>query len=261
MVVMIIYFLIGAFAGLMSGMIGIGGGVIVVPLLALVFNKLDYNSAVIMHLAAGTSLACMVITSARALYEHNKRHVDFWDIYKQLVPGLIIGTVLGVFLAHFLYSKVLSILFGIFLLLNAMKMFLQPHKTGHTLPHRWGMSGMGFAIGTPSGLLGISGSTFSIPFLVHCNVDMRSVILVSLAVSFTVALIGSICVFITGSFATGLPAHTIGYIYYPAWFFVTLGSVIILPLGVSLSHRLPVIVLKRVFSVLLLVLAIHMLWW
>jgi uncharacterized membrane protein YfcA len=257
----LIYFLIGTAAGILSGLVGIGGGVLIVPMLAMTFQKLNYNPAVIMHLAAGTSLSSMAITCARSLYAHMQRHVPFWDIYKKLAGGVIVGTIVGVFLAHFLHSQILGILFGIFLFLIAIKLLLERKPNPkHTLPKQWGMSTAGFAIGTQSGILGVSGGIFSIPFLMHCNVEMRAIILVSIAVSFTVAFVGSICVLISGSFATGLPPHTIGYVYYPAWFFVTLGSVLFSPLGVWLSYRLPAETLKKTFASLLLVLAIHMVW-
>jgi uncharacterized membrane protein YfcA len=260
-IIAVIYFITGACTGIMSGLIGTGGGIIIVPMLAFLFQKQGFNSSVIMHMAVATSLAIMIVTTFAALLAHLRRHISFWKVYKLLSPGIILGTILGVILANFLRSSVLEFLFGVFLLIMSIRMFLGTSSNKQqTLPGRYEMSGMGLLMGMVSGLLGVGGATLGVPFLIRSNVEMRSAILVSIAVSLTIAIIGSLSVVVVGEFVAGLPAHTIGYIYYPAWFFVALGSASFSALGADLSHRLSVPVLKKVFAVLLLVLGIHMLW-
>ena len=256
------YFIIGVFAGTMSGLLGIGSGVIVVPALALLFSYQHVTSSLIMHMAAGTSLASMVVTTSRALYGHLHRRVPFWEIYRKFILGVILGTIAGAVLAHYLHSRTLGIIFGIVVLLFGMKMFFQKSSklSKHRLPGKIGCSLVGFIIGGKSGLLGLGGGTFSIPFLTHCSVSMRQAVVISAAIGVTVAVIGSITFAITGMHAAGLPQWSTGYIYWPAWLGIIAGSLCFVPLGVKLSHRLQTAILRRVFAIFLLIVGLHMLY-
>jgi len=118
-----IYLLIGIIAGILAGMLGIGSGVFVVPALAFVFGREHFPPALIMHVAAGTSLATIAVTTTRALLSHLKRKIPFWFVYKRLFPGVIVGVVAGAVLAHFLHSHTLSIIFGVIIFLLGLKMF------------------------------------------------------------------------------------------------------------------------------------------
>jgi len=254
------YFFIGVLAGTLSGLLGIGGGIVVVPGLALLFSLQDMPSALIMHMAAGTSLAIMIFTASRSLLAHLKRHIPFWNIYRQLFPTIIVGVVGGVVFAHFLHSNLIEIIFAIFLLLVAIRMFFMRRYEGeHRLPGQFGMSAMGVAIGVKSGLLGVGGGALAVPFLTHCHVPMRQVVVISSAVSLTVALVGAVSFAITGLHAQGLPAWSLGYINCKAWLPVALGSMLFAPLGVKLSHYLSTHILRRIFAVFLVVVSFHML--
>ncbi len=253
------YFFLGAIAGTLSGLLGISGGIVVVPGLAFLFSLGGMPSAVVMHMAAGTSLSIMVFTTGLSLRAHSKKRIPFWDIYRRLLPGVIVGVIGGVTLAHFLHSNILSLIFGIFLLIISIKMlFERRHKEGRQLPGNAAMSAVGFAIGAKSGLLGVGGGALTVPFLSHYNVPMRTVVIVSLAVGLTVALIGSFSASITGLHAQGLPSWSTGYIYWVAWLPATLGSTLFAPIGAKLSHYLSVFVLKRIFAVFLFIVAINM---
>lgn len=260
MILIAIYFLIGSVAGMLSGLLGIGGGLLVVPALAYVFSHysiVPHN--LVMHVAAGTSLTVMIATTARSMWAHSKKGVSFWPIYRQFLPGVIVGTICGALLAHLLHSDILRIVFAIFILTVAVSMLLQRKanpKRG--LPGRVGMSICGFAIGGKSGLLGVGGGALTIPLLVYCNVSMRVAVVVSIAVGMTVAVIGSVTFLLSGLHASGLPAHSTGYIFWPACFAVALGSVVFAPLGATFSHRLSVEFLKRIFALFLLVVGVHM---
>ena len=256
------YFLIGVLAGTMSGLLGIGSGVIVVPALAILFRYQHFTSPLIMHMAAGTSLASMVITTSRSLYGHLRRQIPFWPIYRKFMPGVIFGTIVGAVIAHYLHSRTLGIIFGIVVFLLGIRMFFQKSSklSKHHLPGTLGCSGIGFIIGGKSGLLGLGGGTFSIPFLTYCSVSMRQAVVVSTAIGVTVAFIGSITFALTGMHSVGLPEWTTGYIYWPAWLGIIVGSLCFVPLGVWLSHRLPTAILRRVFAIFLLIIGIHMLY-
>lgn len=255
-----IYFFLGVFAGTMSGLLGIGGGLVVVPGLAYLFEAQHMPAETLMHMAISTSLAVMIITTSRSLRSHLKRHIPFWAIYKQLMPGIIVGATGGAVLAHFLRSNTLGVIFGIVVLLVAVKMLFEGKRPdGHRLPGRIGMASAGVVIGAKSGLLGLGGGTLTIPFLNYCNVSMRKAIVVSSATSLTVAITGSISYAIAGMGIVPMKHWMIGYIYWPAWIVVALGSVLFAPLGVYWSHKLPVLILKRIFAVFLLLVGVHML--
>lgn len=259
-IIVILYFILGAFAGTMSGLLGIGGGVIVVPGLAFLFRLQHFPTNLIMHMAAGTSLAVMIGTTLRALYAHRRHKTKFWYIYRRMMPAIVIGVILGAILAHYLNSHVIAIIFGVFIFVIGIHLLfgkkVNPHRN---LPGPLGMSAAGLVVGGKSGLLGVGGGSVTVPFLLYCNVEMRTAMVVSIATSLTVSIVGTIAVGITGLHATGLPSFTTGYIYWPAWIAVVLGSILFAPLGAALSYRIAVTWLRRLFAVFLLLVSLHLL--
>lgn len=256
-----LYFLTGAFAGTLSGLLGIGGGVIVVPALMLVFLHLGLSHAIVMHVAAGTSLAAMVVTTASSFFAHRGRGVEITPIFKRLFPAVLFGVVSGAILADFIHSHVLRIIFGVFVFFIGLRqIFLIEVPTHRKLPGSLGMNGMGLLIGVKSGLLGIGGGVITIPFLTYCNVPMRQAIGVATLISFTIAVTGTISLSITGMNETGLPPYSWGYIYWPAVLGIVCASPFFARFGAYLSHRVHVMKLKRVFGVLLLLTGLHMLY-
>lgn len=254
------YFLTGALAGTLSGLLGIGGGLLVVPALAFIYQHQHFNNRDIMQMAAGTSLAIMVITTSRSLLSHLHHKIEFWPVYSQLLPGVIVGTILGVSLAHFVHSNVLRIIFGIFVILVALKMFfLKSVNAQRQLPRKSAMASIGAIIGGKSGLLGVGGGALTVPFLTYCNVPMRQAVVISIATGMTVAAIGAVGYAIVGHGVIGRPDWSTGYIYWPAWLGVAAGSVLFAPLGARLSHVMPVPLLKKLFGVLLVVIGVKML--
>jgi uncharacterized membrane protein YfcA len=243
----------------MSGLLGVGGGTLIVPSLAYLFEWQQFPQENIMHLAIGTSLAVIFISTLRALYAHRRYLADFWSIYRHLLLPVIIGTVIGAIAAHFLHSNVLSLIFGSFVFLVSIKMFLGK-ALGHrlTLPGQFGMWTIGLAIGGKSGLLGVGGGALAIPFLTHCNVSIRTAVAVSIGIGITVSLVGSLTVSMVSFHVSGLPPWSTGYIYWPAWAGVSLGSLLMVPVGAALSHRLPVAILRRIFAFFLLIISVHM---
>lgn len=260
LIALLTFAFLGAFAGIMAGLLGIGGGLVVVPGLAFLLQYSTIPSSHLMQVAEGTSLAIMIPTTIRALFAHLKHKAEVWPVFKRMLASVIIGALAGAVLAHVVNSNVLRILFGFFVLYMAFRLWfvIQP-KPQQQLPGPVGMNIFGFIVGAKSGLLGIGGGVLTIPFLTHWNVRMQDAVAISNAVSFTVSIIGTASFIISGLMVAGLPAWTTGYVYWPAWLPVSILSLFFAPMGVKLSHILSVKVLKRIFAVFLLIVAIQML--
>ncbi len=260
--ILFIYFLLGTTAGILSGLLGIGGGVIVVPALAYIFKHEQFPDPLVMHMAVGTSLAIMVATTLRSLKSHlaYKGRGEFWAIAKQLFWAVGIGVICGALLADVLHSNVLRLFFGVFVLLIALRMFLmrRPKEQKPQLPSALRVRIAGIVMGALSGLIGIGGGTTVIPYLLHHQISMRIAVRVSIFVGLIVAVVGAVMYLLSGFNEIGLPPHSLGYIYWPAWVGTTIGSVLFAPLGTRLSYYLPSWVLRRIFACFLIVIGIHM---
>lgn len=255
----VILFLLGSIAGLLSGLLGLGGGVVVVPGLYTYFGYLHFPHQYLMHLAAGTSFAIMIFTSLRSLYSHRSYNVNFFQVYRLYAPGVALGVVIGGCLAHFFHSIVLKWLFVSIIFVTIVNLFvtkLEGNAVSYR-PNSWFTVG-GLVAGCLSGMLGIGGSVLTIPYLTFCGVSFRAALSTSVAISLTIAVVGLIVTTIMGSLAVGLPYDTIGYVFWPAVLLMALGSVIFSPLGAYLSHRMPVKTLKKCFTVFLMLVAVHM---
>ncbi len=254
------FFVVGSVAGLLSGLLGIGGGAIVVPTLAWLFHYFGFAPESIMHLAAGTSLAVMSVAMTRALMAHRRYHVEYWPVFRYWIVPVSISAVLGVIFAHYLHSAVLTVILAVVMVLIAVKMFL-PNigSKQRSLPGPVMMTASGAFIGLFSAMLGIGGSVLILPYLTYFNLDMRRALVVSLASSLTIAVVGTVAAIIVGWHRQGLPLQTIGYVYWPAWMGVVSGSLFCIPVGTWLSHRLPVPILRKIFALILLVIGTDLL--
>lgn len=254
-----IYLLTGAFVGFAAGLLGIGGGLIIVPVLA---TALTYfiDSTHVVHIAIATSLATIFVTSISSAYAHHKHGAVRWDIFKMLAFGVLAGAFIGGWLSQFVASQTLSIMFGVLELLIALNMLLamKPNPS-RELPGFVGNTAAGTVIGNLSSIVGIGGGTLTTPYLVWNNISMHQAIATSTAVSLPVALAGTVGYILAGMQTTDLPAYTTGYIYWPAFFGIILASIFTAPIGAKFSHKLPVKILKRGFGVFLLLLAVKML--
>ncbi|QLH41312.1 MAG: sulfite exporter TauE/SafE family protein [Coxiellaceae bacterium] len=242
-----------------AGLLGIGGGIIVVPALAYVFHWQGIPYDIIMQMAAGTSLAAMILSGAVAAYSHKRHGIELWPIYRLLAPGMILGTIAGAMLASLMDTRWLAVIFALLLLVTGLQMLTQTKPEGHRkLPKFWGLSFMGFLIGANSGLLGLGGGILVVPFLIYSNIPIRNALGISSLVTFTVAIVGTLSFIYTGLHVSQVPGST-GYIYWPAVLGIVAVSPIFAVLGVRLSHYLPVIFLERIFAVFLLLIGIKML--
>lgn len=257
---LLLYLALGAFAGLMAGLLGVGGGLIIVPVLAGIFQHQQMSAAVIMHLAIGTSLATIVVTSVSSVRAHHQRGAVLWPVVWRLTPGIVIGAWLGAVVADALPSAVLSKIFAVFVLVVAAQMAFGAKPAPHReLPGAPGMLATGGVIGAVSAIVGIGGGSLTVPFLTWCNTPMRQAVATSAACGLPIALAGAIGFIVTGLNAAELPAWSLGYVYGPALVGVAFASMLSAPLGAKLAHTLPAEVLKKVFAVFLMLIGVKML--
>lgn len=256
-----IYALIGVFAGLMAGLFGIGGGLVVVPGLAFVFQQTRaIPENIIMYVAVGTSLAAMIITTIASLRAHHKMGSILWSVFYKLWPGLVAGTVIGSIVAAWIPTQWLAMFFAVFLLCMAIKMLIPTdvNRKEHVL-NKWINYAINFLIGTNSGLLGVGGGILIVPYLTYCGIEIRKIAAVSNLCALVIALVGTIAFIITGYKITALIPDTIGYVYWPAVILIGIPSSLMAPVGARLNYKLPVHQLKYGFVALLILTAINML--
>lgn len=257
----IAYLVLGLFVGLFAGMLGIGGGMLLVPLLVFMFSAQDFPADRILHLALGTSLTTIVFTSLSSIRAHHMHGAVRWDIFRGAAAGLVIGTLLGAFIADWLDSRFLAIVFVIFVSYSATQMILgKKPAPSRRLPGPVGMSAGSGLVGVISSLVGAGGGVVSIPLMVMCNVPMRNAVGTSAALGLPIALAGAVGYAYTGLGEQGLPPMSLGYIYLPALIGIVIGTFVTVPFGARLAHSMPVTHLKRIFALILFALAARMLW-
>lgn len=250
----------GALAGTLAGLLGIGGGIIIVPVLAWVFKNQGVSEDVLMHVAIGTSLGTIVITSLSSIRAHQKRGAIDWIIFRDITPGIVVGGLIGAAIASAIPGQELRILFACFMLLVAAQMILggqpKPHRT---LPGRLGMNLVGTGIGTVASLMGVGGGSMSVPFLTWSNVNVRRAVATSAAIGLPIALSGAAGFLINGWNVPHRPPWTLGYINLPAFIGIVVASILFAPVGAGLAHRIPPQLLKRIFGLFLAVVGVRLL--
>lgn len=250
----------GAVAGTLAGLLGIGGGIIIVPVLALVFRNQGVPIDVLMHVSIGTSLATIVVTSLSSIRAHQKRGAIDWSVFRRITPGILFGALFGAVLADAIPGAELRTLFAIFMFLVATQMMIAGTPAPHRkLPARPGMLGAGVVIGTIAALMGVGGGSMSVPFLTWCNVHIRQAVATSAAIGLPIALAGTAGFIFTGWGSDALPAWSLGYVNLPAFTGIVIASILFAPLGARLAHTIPPKLLKRIFAVLLYVLGARIL--
>ena len=258
MIALAAYLLLGVFAGTTAGLLGVGGGLVIVPFLAWIFQAKGFSTELLMQLAVGTSLATITITSVSSLLAHHRRQGVLWPVFTRLVPGVMFGALAGALLANAIPSQGLRVFFGVFELLVAVQMgFGISPDAQRTLPGSAGLTGAGGVIGMLSALVGIGGGTMTVPFLTWCNVPMRQAVGTSAAVGLPIALAGAAGFVFTGV-GEGTPQWSLGYVYLPALAGIVVTSAAFAPLGARLAHVLPTAVLRRVFAVFLAAVGVKM---
>jgi uncharacterized membrane protein YfcA len=256
----LLYLAVGVFAGFLAGLLGVGGGLVIVPALAFIFAAEHFPAAHIMHLALGTSLASILFTSVSSLRAHHTHGAVNWTVVRGISPGIVVGTLLGSLVAAQLSTFFLKAFFIVFVYYVAAQMLLNiKPKPSRQLPGMAGLFAAGSVIGGVSSLVGIGGGTLSVPFMTWCNVKLHQAIGTSAAIGFPIAAAGALGFLLNGLMAQDLPPHSWGFVYLPALAGLVAASVVTAPFGAKMAHRLPVGMLKKIFAALLIVLGTRML--
>ncbi len=257
----LVLLLMGAGGGFAAGLLGIGGGMVLVPFITMIFTARQFAPQLVVHMAIATSLATILFTSLSSVRAHHLHGAVLWPVVRLLAPGIVLGAWLGPWIGQQLDAALLALLFAAFVAFSATQMLLnkKPAAT-RQLPGAGGMLAAGSAIGVVAGLVGAGGGFLSVPFMSWCNVKIHNAVATSAALGFPIALAGTLSNIYFGWNASQLPPYSLGYIYVPALAVIALASVAMAPLGARAAHRLPVVRLKRIFALVLYALAAYMLW-
>ena len=254
------YLAVGAMAGFLAGLLGVGGGLIIVPSLIFLFSSQHFPQTNLLHLALGTSLASIMFTSVSSLRTHHAHGAVNWQIVRRITPGIVIGTLLGSGLAALLSSSILALLFAAFVLFAATQILLDiKPKPSRQLPGRAVTFLVGIIIGIIFSLVGGGGALLSVPFMLYCNIKTHDAIGTSSAIGFPIAVSGTAGYIFAGLAQASLPPLSLGFVYLPAMLWLAVASVSTAPLGARLAHRLPVERLNKIFAVFLYIIATKML--
>jgi len=253
---LIIYLLIGAIAGFTAGLFGVGGGLIIVPILYIVFTQMNYDPNVIMHIAVGTSLATIIVTSISSVTAHHKKGAVLWRVFRNLAPGLVLGSFLGAGVADLMSGQHLQLLIGVFAVWMAYKMFRGAHAVidpNRHLPSAILQFAVGGGIGIASAIFGIGGGSLTVPFLNRHGVVMQKAVATSAACGLPIAVAGAIGFMWFGAREHIDVPNTIGYVHIYAFLGISTMSFITAKFGAKVAHRLSAAMLKKCFAGLLVV--------
>ena len=255
-----LYLTAGALAGFLSGLFGLGGGVIIVPVLIFMFTASNFSVEVITHLAIGTSLATIVVTSISSALAHQQKGAVRWDLVRWIAPGILLGAFLGGLFAASLSGPMLQLLFGVLMVLVAIQLLLSPTFRLVVNPGKKILGSAGIIIGSISSLLGIGGGTLSTPFLASIGVSIRQAVGSAAACGLPIALAGGFTYLFSGLDNKALPQGSLGYIFIPAWIGIVATSIPFARFGAIVAHKLNEQILKGFFAVVILILGIRFIW-
>jgi uncharacterized membrane protein YfcA len=248
-----LFLLLGTLVGVIAGLFGVGGGLIIVPALIWGLPSVGVSPQHATHIAVGTSLATIVLTSISAIYAHQKRAAVLWREVALLTPGILLGAWLGGLLAGSLEAGMLQRIYGLFAVLVGLNLLFGKSPITHRLNPGRGLMGLaGAMIGLVSALVGIGGGSMTVPFLYAGGVEMRKAVATSSACGLPIALAGTLSFIYVGWGLEGLPTGSSGYVYWPVALIIVITSTLLAPFGAALAHRLPGDRLQRVFGVFLL---------
>ena len=252
--------LLGTCTGFLAGLLGIGGGMLMVPFMTFILSSKGFPADYTVKMAVATSLATICFTSLSSVRAHHQRGAVLWPVARLLAPGILVGSALGAQIAVALPGKVLGVLFALFVGFSATQMFLdRKPKPTRTLPRGPGMFAMGGLIGMLSALVGAGGAFISVPFMTWCNVKIHNAVGTSSALGFPIALAGTLGYVWAGIGMPQMPAGSVGYIYLPALVIISIASMAMAPLGARTAHRMDIRPLKKVFATVLYGLAAYFL--
>ncbi|HRM14779.1 MAG TPA: sulfite exporter TauE/SafE family protein [Acinetobacter parvus] len=253
---LIIYLLIGAIAGFTAGLFGVGGGLIIVPILYIVFTQMNYDANVIMHVAVGTSLATIIVTSISSVMAHHKKGAVLWQVFRNLAPGLVLGSFMGAGIADLMSGQHLQLVIGVFAVWMAYKMFRGAHvlvDANRHLPSPPLQFVAGGGIGVASAIFGIGGGSLTVPYLNRHGVVMQKAVATSAACGLPIAVAGALGFMWFGAKEQIDVPNTIGYVHIYAFLGISVMSFITAKFGAKVAHRLSPSMLKKCFAGLLVV--------
>jgi len=254
------YLLIGAGVGFLAGLLGIGGGMLQVPLMVLVFTAKGFPAEHLMHMSLATAMATIPFTSASSVTAHHLHGNVDWLTVRRMIAGLIAGAGLGALSTGLIPGRPLAVFFTFFLFYAAINMLLNlKPRSARSLPGRGAMAVVGAAIGFTASLLAAGAAFITIPFMTWCGVGLKRAIGTAAAVGFPLSVAASVGYVLAGSSQPGLPQYSLGYVYLPALAMIVIASVPMAPLGAKVSARVPVKPLRWFFAAMLLTLAVRML--
>jgi uncharacterized membrane protein YfcA len=253
---------LGAFTGFFAGLLGIGGGLVMVPTLTMMFaEQAGFPPGEVLRMALGTSMATILFTSLSSLRAHHKHHAVLWKVFVQITPGILLGTLLSTLVASKVPAGPLALFFTVFVCFVALQMVLNlKPKPSRELPGPAGVFAVGTGIGALSALVAIGGGALTVPFLTWCNVRVQKAIGTSAALGFPIAAGGTLGYIFNGWEQAGLPDGSLGFVHLPALAWMVPPSMLVAPFGARLTHTLPMATLKRIFACLLIALAMKMVW-
>lgn len=256
---LIIFAVVGACAGLIAGLFGLGGGVVIVPVLIYTFAAYGINDQVATHLAIGTSLTCIIITASVSSWTHYQKRAIQGQLLIYMVPGILIGAWLGGVVASWLDGIELRIVFGLFLIFVSATMFWGVKDRQRPLPATPVFAGASGIIGILSSLFGIGGGSLSVPFMRLSGVPMAKAVATSAVLGLPIAISGAASFMVQGWNNELLPEWSLGYIYLPAFLGIVVCSAPASRVGAKLAHVLPAATLQRAFAILSLLIAVELL--
>ena len=252
--------LIGTCTGFLAGLLGIGGGMVMVPFVTMILTSKGYPPDYTVKMAVATSLATICFTSLSSVRAHHKRGAVLWPVVKVLAPGILVGALIGAQIAVALPGKLLGIFFAVFVAFSATQMLLnRKPKPSRTLPGPLGTFGVGNLIGVVSSLVGAGGAFISVPFMTWCNIKIHDAVGTSSALGFPIALAGTAGYIWAGQGLPEMPPGSIGYLYLPGLVVISIASMLVAPLGARTAHRMDIRPLQKVFALVLYCLAAYFL--
>ena len=247
---------LGICTGFLAGLLGIGGGMLMVPFMTFILTAKGFPQSYTVKMAVASSLATICFTSLSSVWAHQKRGAVIWPVVRLLAPGILLGSLIGAQIAVALSGKILSVLFAIFVTFSATQMFLdRKPKPSRILPGGFGMFSVGGLIGMLSALVGAGGAFVSVPFMTWCNVKIHHAVGTSAALGFPIALAGTFGYIWAGQDLPSMPAGSVGYLYLPGIIVIALASMALAPWGARTAHRMDIGPLKKVFAFFLYLLA------